>query len=176
MNFNKTIKNANSEYLIRQLNYQNEEELQILNEKCADYFILIEGRQSIDGIGHELLNELPPDKTLRDKLVFGVYKDGVNLIAVIDIIKDYKLEKEWTIGLLLIDPSERDKGLGSTIHNFLVDLLAAYQANTFRIGVVVENQRALNFWAKLGYQEIDRVNIKVGNRDRKVIVMNYFIK
>ncbi len=175
MDFKKDIINGKTEYLIKELHREDEKELQIFNEKCSDYYMNIEGRQSLKAIGHELLNELPPNKSLSDKFVFGVYKGENDLIALIDIIKDYKLEKEWTIGLLLLDPSERDKGLGSKIHNFLIESVSAYQATKFRLGVVVENQRALNFWRRIGYEEIDRVTIKVGNTDRKVIVMNYLI-
>lgn len=176
MNFKKEIKNGSSEYLIKELHQEDERDLQILNEKCIDYYMNIEGRQSIISTGRELLNELPPNKKLRDKFVFGVYNNNYNLIAVIDIIKDYKIEKEWTIGLMLIDPSERGKGLGSILHNFLIELVSDYHASKFRLGVVEENQMALNFWTKLGYKEIDRVIIKLGNKDKNVIVMNYYIK
>lgn len=59
---------------------------------------------------------------------------------------------------------------------FLIELVSVYEATKLRIGVVEENQKATNFWIRMGYKETDRVNIKVGNRDRKVIVMEYYIK
>ena len=34
--------------------------------------------------------DLPPDKEMMDKFVFGVYKGNDFLIAVMDVIKDYR--------------------------------------------------------------------------------------
>ncbi len=172
MNVRK-IKIGSMEYLIKQLVSEDESDLQKLSERCNDYYQIVEGIEPTKNAAHEILYELPPNKEMKDKFVLGVYDSHANLIAVIDIIKGYKTEKEWMIGLMMIDPNERGKGLGRELHHFLIDWVSDYQAETFRIGVVEDNRNAFNFWSKLGYKEIDRVNLKLGNKDNVVIVMRY---
>jgi len=35
-------------------------------------------------------------------------------------VRDYQIISEWTIGLLLLEPKERGRGLGTVIHEALV--------------------------------------------------------
>lgn len=175
MIINRKIKNGNNEYLIKKLLQEDESDLQELNERCLDYYYIVEGRKPIASAAYEILNELPPGKEMKDKFVLGVYNNESKMIAVIDIIKDYKVEKEWAIGLLMIDLDERGKRLGTKLHDFLIEWVSDYQTKSFRIGVVEENINALGFWRKLGYSEIDRINMKLGNKDNVIIVMKYNI-
>lgn len=174
MSLNKMIKNGSHEFLVKVLSSEDESDLQKLNERCTDYYSIVEGRLPTDKAAYEILNDLPPNKEMKDKFVFGVYDCNSDLIAVIDIIRDYKIEREWAIGLMMIDPRERGKGLGSKLHHFLKEWVSDYQAQSFRIGVVEDNLNAIHFWSKLGYKEIDRVNMKLGNKDNIVIVMKYY--
>ena len=174
MSFKRKIKIGGREYLIKELSAEDGDSLQKLCERCVDYYEIVEGRLPPKSAGYEILNDLPPNKEMKDKFVLGAY-DNSNLIAVIDIIRDYKKEKEWTIGLMMIDPFFRGKGLGFKLHNFLIEWVSDYQVESFRIGVVDENGNALNIWQRLGYQEIDRVTMKLGNKDKVVIVMKYNI-
>ena len=107
------------EYNIRLLSGDDEIDVQALCERCSDFSELIEGRPPEKDAGKSILFDLPPDKELKDKYVFGVYKENDILIAVIDIIKDYKIAGEWMIGLLMIDPSERGNSLGRKLHDLI---------------------------------------------------------
>ena len=168
----KEFINLDDEYTVRILSKEDENVVQGLCERCLDFFILTEDRYPEKGAGHEILFDLPPDKELKDKFVFGVYKEGTRLVAVVDLLKDYKQAGEWVIGLLMIDPVERGKGLGVRIHEFIRDTVVRHQAHTLRIGVVEDNKKAFNFWSKLGYSEKSRVNARYGNKNNVVIVMN----
>ena len=176
MDMFKGVTNLDNEYSIKILSKEDENKVQELCEKCSDFFMLIEGRLPEKNAGYEILNDLPPKKELKDKYVFGVYKDSTYLVAVVDFVKDYKIIGEWLIGLLMIDPSERGKGLGERIHDFLKNTVMEFHAHKLRIGVVEENHRAYNFWIGLGYIEVNRVNVKYGNNHQTVIVMNYFLQ
>lgn len=163
----------NEDYSARLLSPADEASVQDLCERCSDFSLLIEGRLPEKNTGHDVLFDLPPNKGLEDKFVLGIYKKkNDRLIAVIDLIKDYKTSGEWTLGLLMIDPNERGHGLGRTLQSFVKARVLAHQGTLLRIGVVEENTRAYKFWREMGYTEIDRVKMTFGNKEHGVIVMN----
>ena len=163
------------EYTIRRLSGEEETDVQALCERCSDFFELIEGRPPEKDAGKGILFDLPPGKELQDKYVIGVYKEKDDLIAVIDLVKDYKVPGEWIIGLLMIDPRERGNGLGRALHDLIINWVSEENGRKLRIGVVEENRRAYRFWCEMGYGEVDRVKSTYGNKDHIVIVMNVSI-
>jgi GNAT superfamily N-acetyltransferase len=168
---NKIISD-NNDYTVKLLSCNDENSVQALCERCCDFSLLIEGRLPEKDAGHEILFDLPPDKDLKDKYVFGIYKENDYIIAVIDLIKDYKVPGEWTLGLMMIDPDERGNGLGRKLHEFVKAWVSESQGRVLRIGVVEENYRAHKFWIEMGYSEVDRVKAKYGNKEHIVIFMN----
>ncbi len=163
------------EYNIKQLSGNDEMDVQDLCERCSDYSVLIEGRPPEKDAGKSILFDLPPGKELIDKYVFGVYKENDILIAVIDMIKDYKEAGEWIIGLLMIDPSERGNSLGRKLHSFIKNWVLEEHGKVLRIGVVEENNRAYKFWCEMGYVEVDRVKMTFGHKEQTVISMKLFL-
>ncbi|SFG41532.1 Acetyltransferase (GNAT) family protein [Desulfotomaculum arcticum] len=176
MRVEEKIKNANNEHLIRELSLKDEIDIQQLCIRCGDYFLIMEERIPDSNCGNEILNELPPNKAKKDKLVLGVYNDCARLIAVIDIIRGYKIEDEWTIGLMIIDPDERGKGLGEQINDFIKKIALESKAAILRLGVVEGNHRAYKFWTNIGYKEVGRVNKKFGDKEKTIFVMNYNLR
>jgi GNAT superfamily N-acetyltransferase len=49
------------------------------------------------------------------------------------------------IGLLLIDPAERGKGLGKRVHELLTEWAIKLGAKSFRIGVIENNHIGIKF-------------------------------
>ncbi|PAB58775.1 hypothetical protein CCE28_13940 [Anaeromicrobium sediminis] len=163
------------DYIIKIINSEYEESLQQLCERCSDYFQIERDDCPSINEGHEILNMLPSDKKHSDKFVFGIFNEKSELVSVIDIIKDYPVAGEWMLGLMLIDPKERGKGLGRKIHDFLVQWTSELGADKLRIGVVEQNYKGYEFWKSRGYKEIKRTKVKHGNKENNVIVMNYLI-
>lgn len=166
---------GSSEYNIRLLSADNENEVQSLCERCLDFWELTDGRPPEKDAGHSILFDLPPDKELKDKYVIGVYNENNILIAVIDIVKDYKAAGEWMIGLLMIDPGERGNSLGRKLHDLIKGWVREEQGSVLRIGVIKENIRGYKFWCEMGYAEIDRVDRTYGLKEHIVIVMNLIL-
>jgi len=106
-------------YKIAQLSKQNYDIVEELCNKCSDYFILSGGALPTKDDVSALFTDLPPNKSLEDKFLLGIYRYN-NLIGIIDIVRDYPIISEWTIGLLLLEPKERGRGLGTVIHEALV--------------------------------------------------------
>ena len=172
MNIESKFKLLENDYFIKLLGTEDEEIVQHLCERCIDYYEIVEGSLPEKDAGLEILNDLPPGWESKDKHVFGCFNEHNLLIAVIDIIADYPHKGEWIIGLLMIDPKERGKGLGRVLHEFIKDYVLMYKADKLRIGVVQENTNATGFWKSLGYDEIKRVNMRNGIKDNVVVVMN----
>jgi ribosomal protein S18 acetylase RimI-like enzyme len=175
MNSERKFKLLENDYFIRILGAEDEETLQHLCERCMDYYEIVEGRLPEKDAGHEILNDLPPAKEFKDKHVLGCFNENNILIAVIDIIADYPDQGEWIIGLLMIDPKERGRGLGKVLHEFIKSYVLMHKADKLRIGVVLENIKAYSFWKSLGYYKIKRVNMRCGNKDNDVVVMNLLL-
>lgn len=129
-----------------------------LCEKCSDYYILHDGilpsKEEID----EIFTALPPNKNYEDKFVLGIYKFD-ELIGIVDIIKNFPTVGEWMLGLMLIEPEARGNGLGKMVHKALVEWAKNLGAKSFRIGVIEDNCKGINFWSSLGYTKIKETNI-----------------
>ncbi|MDO8526350.1 MAG: GNAT family N-acetyltransferase [Deltaproteobacteria bacterium] len=143
-------------YPSKKLSKEDEPELQLLMECCEDMFLLIEGKTPPSTAAQELLSKIPEGRTLKDKYVFGFYSDQNILISVLDLIENYKKDKMWFVGLLLIDPAFRNKGIGKEIIEFLKTALKENQAATIILSVVEQNKSALRFWQRFGFMEVER--------------------
>ena len=156
MNEVKKIKFGHREFQINPLTLQDEAAVQNLCEACADFSLLVEGRLPEKNDGREILTKLPPEKNIEDKIVLGVFNEQNELVAVIDLIKGYKNQDEWTLGLLMITPSERGHGLGKILHEYIKNLAAEAQAKFLRLGVAIINERAHKFWLSVGYRDVEK--------------------
>lgn len=169
-----SIEINNKKYIIRNLHLEDKDIIQNLCEECLDYYNIVSGEAPKEDSWKEILEDLPPGKTYEEKYALGVFRDEC-LIAVVDLVKDYPEKGEWIIGLLLIHPNERRKGLGEKINNLISEIVKDNGGVKLRIGVVEDNCKALNFWRSIGYQEIKRSNLTIGNKNNILIVMSYFI-
>ncbi len=102
-----------------------------------------------------ILFDLPPGRSAEDKTVLGLFSRD-RLTAVIDLMKDYPEAGIAWIGLILIHPDFRGLGLGRKIVQALCAGFSSAGVKDIRLGVLQENQSALNFWKKLGFEEIER--------------------
>lgn len=163
------------EYKLSLLSGGDEAYVQSLCERCSDFSKLMEGEPPGKDAGKDILFDLPPGKELKDKYVLGIYKEEDLLIGVIEMVKNFKTLGEWTIGLFMMDPSERGKGLGRKVHEIIRNWVFEKGGRKLRIGVIEENDKGHIFWCKMGYVEVDRVKRKYGNKEHSVIVMELLI-
>lgn len=159
-------------YLIRKLSIDDEQKIQKLCERSLDYFELVEGTHPDEYEARNILCDLPPNKSLEDKFVFGAFDNSGRLITVVDLIKDYKAIGEWIIGLMLIDPRERGFGLGRKVYDIIKEWISSSGGNMLRIGVVEDNINGYNFWLTLGFREREKVKMKFKLKEHIVIIMN----
>ncbi len=160
-------------FILKEIDSNYDKELLKLFEQCTDYFELVEGEVPKDT--NDFFLSFPPSNSIEDKINLGLFKEDT-LIGAVDIIKDYPEEKEWIIGLMIIDKDYRKAGLGRYVHDLIKTMAKNLGAKKLRIGVAEQNLSALEFWKTLGYKEIKITEpMKIGIKESRVIVMNYLL-
>jgi GNAT superfamily N-acetyltransferase len=155
-------------YLIKFLDKGDSKQLQYFLERSADYFVLVTGLPINPINTQSILEDVPEGKSIEDKVLVGIYSSQDNLIGVLDAIRDHPARGDWWLGLLLIDPLIRGKGLGNVIYAAFEKWVAGLDAKDVYLGVVETNHRAFLFWQRIGFE--------IGNLDQEVIVMRRLIK
>lgn len=130
----------------------DEDALQALLERCGDYFELVEEREPGPGAAGELLRTRPPGTDPGDKIVLVLTGDSLD--GVVDVIRDWPVEGTWLVGLLLLDPALRGRGIGAEVVAALDRWAAGEGAQRLRVAVVHGNARALRFWRGLSFEEV----------------------
>jgi len=143
-------------YSIKTLSEENKQEIFSLIKNCSDYYVIVNGIEADSTDIDDILYGLPVGRTYEDKIVLGLFNREDKLTALIDILKNYPVQNCWWIGLLLIKVSERGRGLGRIIFNNLKDFVIENSGLEIQLGVVEENEKALNFWQKLGFEIIEK--------------------
>jgi GNAT superfamily N-acetyltransferase len=93
---------------------------------------------------------------LSQKVLIGLFRPGEDLVGVIDAFRDHPAPGDWWLGLLLLEPRERGQGLGRSVYHQFEAWAAAQGAITTWLSVVEQNQRAYDFWGRLGFEEVER--------------------
>jgi ribosomal protein S18 acetylase RimI-like enzyme len=147
-------------------------ELQAMLEKSQDFSLLTDGQPVQPDAAQSVLSELPPGKTLDDKLVLGIRNDHANLAGVLDIMDGYPEPGVCWIGLLEIPPEYRGMHLGYSVLSELEKLVVRSGIFRLQLGVLQDNLPALAFWQKMGFIEIRRkTDYASGQKTHVVLVM-----
>jgi GNAT superfamily N-acetyltransferase len=121
-----------------------------LFHECAGYWTLITGRAAGKADVTSLLTDRPPMLGLSNKLVLGL-REGRRLVAIVDALRDYPGAGTWWLGLLLITPDSRGRGLGRRLYAALESWTATQGASEIRLCVQAQNTRGHRFWQSLGF-------------------------
>jgi GNAT superfamily N-acetyltransferase len=127
--------------------------IRTFNQQCADFFILQNGNSPDEAEAEEIFNELPPGRRVEDKLPIGVFDTDSTLVSLIDVLRNYRAEFEWWIGLMLVAPASRKTGLGRQIHDAFEDYASKCGAKRLLLAVLEENTGGHRFWSTLGYRK-----------------------
>ncbi|MDD3965802.1 MAG: GNAT family N-acetyltransferase [Candidatus Neomarinimicrobiota bacterium] len=158
-------------FRIRVLGPEHEPALRILCKECSDYCTMVTGREPRLNDAGKILNELPPGKSKEDKFVYGLLDREERLVGILDVVRNYHEEGEWTIGLLMIRPEDRGRGEGRRMHAFVKLKVIEQGGRCLRLGVLENNTRAWKFWRELGYKEHDFVTRRYEGKDHSVVIM-----
>jgi GNAT superfamily N-acetyltransferase len=160
------------EISIAKLEIGHLEKIQALFEKCKDYAWIVDGEKPSPEAAREVLESLPPGKSIADKFLCGVMDEAGELSALLEGVRGYPDEKTWWIGLLLLSPEARGKGLGRELFERLAGKARDASAAAIMLGVVEDNENALRFWQRIGFEEVRwTAPQQFGKKRQRVIVM-----
>jgi ribosomal protein S18 acetylase RimI-like enzyme len=127
-------------------------ELQELVDSCRQYYELITGSPPGPGEADAILCVAPRGKSADDKFVIGLFDAPGHLVGVLDVVRDYPREGDWFIGLLLLGPSSRGRGLGERVARRLEEWVRADGGRALHLIVQQSNPGALRFWERMGFE------------------------
>jgi len=161
-----------AEYQISELQPDSTEHLQRLFEQCADYALIVEGEGVSPAAAKESFESVPPGRALNDKFLYGVLDRKGNIVGVLEGMRHYPDETTWWIGLLMLAPTTRGRGLGRTLIEAFSDYVRTQQGLSIMLGVVEENHDAYHFWQQVGFELVRETEPRVfGKKTQKVYVM-----
>jgi GNAT superfamily N-acetyltransferase len=144
------------EVIVSEIGLDYLDEVQSLLERCADYDSAITGKFVEPEDSVELLTVVPAGKEIRDKHVLGIFYQHEGLIGVLDAVQDYPNPRDWFIGLLLLDPHERNRRIGEQTLRAFERWAREGGAQAIQLSVLEENQSAYRFWSRCGYQPVEK--------------------
>lgn len=144
--------------------------LQALHVRCADFVEATTGHPPRDDEAAHLLAVLPPGKTLADKQVLGVIRDGA-MVGVVELFAGYPGPTDWYIGLLMLAPEARGAGLGTSLFREVVERVAAAGGQTLHLIVRDDNPRAIAFWERHGFTLVKYLVQDLGTKINRVLKM-----
>ncbi|HZH15129.1 MAG TPA: GNAT family N-acetyltransferase [Archangium sp.] len=159
-------------YRVRRVSEEDAPLIRELGERCLDHLELHYGSPPDPGqMIRDLLTDLPPGKTLGDKFGMGVFDRAERLVGAIDVIRDYPEPREWYLGLLVLEPGQRNQGLGARLLEALTHWLLRHDAAYLRLAVSEHNAPGLRFWKRSGFQPVKQVVAEFGNKTSLFHVM-----
>ena len=97
-----------------------------------------------------MLGPLPGSVSSGTKRVFGIDRSGA-LVGVAELVDGFPGPKDWYVGLLLLVPAARGRGVGTEVWLGLRDWMRGSGAEVVRLVVQKQNLPARAFWDKQGF-------------------------
>jgi len=128
--------------------------LQRLLERCGDYYTMVEGRFAPPGAALAELTEGPAERVPHDLLCFGIFTEADALIGTIGALRHHRRQNQWYLGLMLLDPDFRGRGLGRAAYRAFERWILSQEADSILLAVVEPNVRAARFWRSMGFGQL----------------------
>jgi GNAT superfamily N-acetyltransferase len=129
--------------------------LDTLFEGCADFFDLTTGLPPGPAEVQSLFLALPAGKRYHDKWVISLIGRTGDLIGVMDVVRDYPDPETWWVGLMLLHPEQRGRGVGARIFRSFMHWAASHGAERVCLAVKEQNEMAYRFWRRMGFEVVD---------------------
>ncbi len=117
---------------------------------CNDYVIFEQGEPTDDAYVTGYFRNCPPGQNPVLKHSIGVF-DGETLVGLVDLIDGYPRPRDCYLGLLLLTPKARGRGLGPQVLDRLITAAQARSNKRMLLCVLEENQGAQRFWKGQGF-------------------------
>lgn len=118
--------------------------------QCSEFFALVAGDSPAAETARIVLGSRPPNVEPAQKHVVG-FERGGEIVAIVDLVEGFPGEAEWYVGLLLLAPAERTRGLGTAVWNAMEVWIRAAGGRRVRLIVQQQNPAAARFWHSVGF-------------------------
>lgn len=118
--------------------------------RAADY-LSVESGLSPNMAAHAFFEDQPPAST-QEPFKFGVAGIDGALIAIGDLAFGYPEPDDAYLGLLLLIPEARGRGLGEAIFGGVKHIASLRGASRLLVGILDVNARARAFWERQGFK------------------------
>ena len=160
------------DYSICSLRPEQTEALQRLFEQCADYAMVVEGEDVSPSAAQEIFQSVPAGRSPSDKFLYGLLDQTGNIVGMLEGIRHYPDDTTWWIGLLMLAPGVRGRGLGQKIMQAFSEYVRSEQGTSIMLGVVEDNREAYRFWLHLGFDLVRQTEPRTfGRKFQTVSVM-----
>lgn len=143
---------------VKSLEISDADILQQLYEKCADYNYLMEGQPPSPTAALDEFSAIPEGKSLQDKYMLGIFDSQDRLIGLIEGIQNYPENRIWWVGLIMLAPANRCRGLLRPLAKEFEQWIAMQKIDyDYVMGSVVEtNNKVLRLWQQMGFEVVRR--------------------
>ncbi len=131
--------------------------LQRLYEQCTAFFLLTYGLPPSPTAALEEFDDLPNGKTAEDVYLFGLF-DAENVLAgMICAVQHYPDERTWWVGLMMLAPEQRGRGLGADFYQAFERWVSAQEISQISLSAIGANKSGLQFWKQMGFEVIREI-------------------
>jgi GNAT superfamily N-acetyltransferase len=129
-------------------------QVQAVLAASEDFAMLVDGFPAPPDEAEQLLAKIPPGSDPEDKAVMLVRLGTAN-IGVLDVVRDWPQRRTWMIGLLILVPAARGRGVGGRVLATVDRWATESGAEKLRIAVAPANTRGLVFWRRNGFNPVE---------------------
>ncbi|MFL5274167.1 MAG: GNAT family N-acetyltransferase [Anaeromyxobacteraceae bacterium] len=141
--------------------------VQDLLERCAEFQAMVEGEPPRADEAARLFRDLP--SCYDERCIVGlVAADGARLAGLLDVIGGYPARGAWWVGLLLLAPEERGRGIGAGAYRAFEAWARARGAREVGLVVQQQNPEARRVWDRLGFVEVGAAVQRLARRENAV--------
>jgi GNAT superfamily N-acetyltransferase len=152
-----------SGYSVKLLKPEDAPILQNLYEQCTEFSLLTEGTLFSPTEASDEFDVVPDGKTTADKYMFGLFLDNsyeeihqCNLIGMIEAIRHYPDSQTWWIGLMMLTPQQRGRGIGANFYQAFEDWILKQGIKRVSLCAIEANELGLKFWKRLGFEIVNK--------------------
>ena len=136
---------------VHYLTHDDIPQVQELLERCQEFWWISEGQRVPADAASSNFADGPPNYDPKRMIFLGIYSPVGRLVGFLTTPPDYPEEGDWYIGLMVLDPDARGRGLGEAVYRAFEDWVASQGGRRVLLAVVDDNPRGRNFWERMGF-------------------------
>lgn len=143
--------------MLRPLTRSDARTAQAVLDACHDYALLFQGHAFSPNAAEAEFDAVPSGFPVDRKRVFGIEGSAGHLVGLLEGLSGYPSNEVWYLGLLLVVPAARGRGVGTYAYAALESAVRGESFAAIELAVLKDNVGALAFWQRMGFTVIREV-------------------